>query len=189
MKLQHCYSTVFTTEYDEPVPRLDIDGGCRLTVLSAIQWLDSQLRLMREAKLQRLAIIWAEYYDDRLMPVLESALIQGLLAPVLVVGVRQWSLNVVLRDDDPLLTDLDYINSWTNVSNRECEQWFVTIGTVENCARNFIKADGDSIVQFMNAIFYNANIGLQSYAYRSFLVATEIGHCSRYICPDHCSDF
>jgi hypothetical protein len=94
------YSSLFHTLYDEPSPVGHLGRGAHYSVLQAIQWahpLDGEGMVF--PLLQRLAVLWDEDHDTRVIDMIEVGYLHNLLYPVLFVGERKANLTVVVRDE------------------------------------------------------------------------------------------
>jgi hypothetical protein len=94
------YSGLFQTLYDELHPVGQLGRGTHYSVFSAAQWRSPfERELLVYPLVQRVAVIWDEDHDVRVIRALEAGYMNGLLAPVLFIGERKASLTVVVHDE------------------------------------------------------------------------------------------
>lgn len=95
------YSQFFHPLHDEKEPHGNLGRGTHYSVFEAPQWFDLQRKLVPggRAKVQRFGVIWDEDHDERIISLAEKAYMLGIFAPVLFIGERKASLNVVVSDD------------------------------------------------------------------------------------------
>jgi hypothetical protein len=99
----YSYSQLFSCLYDQREPVGTLGRGTHHSVFRSVTSLDRDLMPLDRPKLHDFAVIWDEDHDERVIPVVEGLLMQGLLAPVLFVGERKGTLNVIV--DDALFAD------------------------------------------------------------------------------------
>jgi hypothetical protein len=124
----HSYSQLFSCLYDQIEPVGTLGRGTHHSVFRAVTSLDKDLMPLERPKLHDFAVIWDEDHDERVILVVEGLLMQGLLAPVLFIGERKGTLNVIV--DDALFTDSfvntdEYIKAVDRVcvSNSDGDYW------------------------------------------------------------------
>ena len=122
------YSQLFSCLYDQGEPVGTLGRGTHYSVFRAVTSFDNGLVPLDRPKLHDFAVIWDEDHDERVIPVVEGLLMQGLLAPVLFIGERKGTLNVIV--DDALFTDSsvnadEYIKAVEDVceSNSDGDHW------------------------------------------------------------------
>lgn len=94
------YSPLFQTLYDELSPVGQLGRGTHYSVLCAAQWRSPfESESLVYPLVQRVAVIWDEDHDARVIRALEAGYMNGLLAPVLFIGERKASLTVVVHDE------------------------------------------------------------------------------------------
>ena len=91
------YSPYFKTLHDEQSPVGNLGRGTHYSVLEVIQWKDLDQKPLEKAHKQRIAVIWDEDHDERIIPLLEKAYLDGNLSPVCAVGERKGNLNVIVN--------------------------------------------------------------------------------------------
>lgn len=181
MRNLHNYSEIFITEYEEVFSISEFALAMNLTVLSNIQWLDRNLKYSTEAKLQRLAIIWRRHHDVRVIPMLEKALVRGILSPILCVSVRQESLELFLNAESKLEHDVNFNNAWSNVAYCENgEQWSVTVSKASNFLHHNVSSY-DDYHRLISTIVYCCGLGHDSFEYRVSINESWISHCLKEV--------
>jgi hypothetical protein len=115
---QAFYSPLFTVLHDEPNPIGSLGRGTHSSILSAIQWRNAENRPMATPQIQRFALIWDEDHDTRVIPVLEAAYMNNLLAPVLFIGERKASLTVIIDDAFPMAGMPSYEEAWSTTMDK-----------------------------------------------------------------------
>jgi len=114
------YSQLFSCLYDQSEPVGSLGRGTHHTVFRAVTSLDKDLMPLDHPKLHDFVVIWDEDHDERVIPVVEGLLMQGLLAPVLFIGERKGTLNVIV--DDALFTDSSVnIDEYIKAVGEVCE--------------------------------------------------------------------
>jgi hypothetical protein len=177
MRSAHNYSEILTTEYDKELFNDEFMLHSHLAVISHIQWLDQDLSFSFEAKLQRFAIVWRAHKDIRVIPILEKALIGGIIAPVLCVSVRNNSLELFLGSESPLVHDVEFNIAWSNVAYcDDGEQWSVTISKLRRFSHDASVYDEEH-QRFVSTVVYCCGLGLDSFTYRSAVNEIWISCC------------
>jgi len=164
------YSTLFNTVHDQHEPTVDIGRGAHFSILSTAQWLDMQLIPMARAVVQRIAIIWDEGHDTRIIPMLEAALINGIISPVLFVGERKGSVTLMLDMGSPLIKDPEFIQAWQKICyGPDDDHWSLTIiGWGEN-THPLIHDEFHKAVAYLEMIDAQFKLGLWEYKYQCVL--------------------
>jgi hypothetical protein len=96
MTKNSCYSTLFSCLYDEPQPIGSIGRGTHFSVFRSVEWRDVDLKQLAKPQIHDFAVIWDEDHDTRVISVIESIYMAGLLAPVQFIGERKGTLSIVL---------------------------------------------------------------------------------------------
>jgi hypothetical protein len=135
---QSVYSPLFSVLHDEPGPIGSLGRGTHSSILSAVQWRNAAGRPMALPQIQRFAVIWDEDHDMRVIPVLEAAYMNNLLAPVLFVGERKASLTVIIDDAFPKTNAASFEESWSDVISRSLthDSWGLDIARFEDLEKD-----------------------------------------------------
>jgi hypothetical protein len=133
---EHTYSQLFSCLYDQSEPVGTLGRGTHYSVFRTVTSLDKDLMPLDRPKLHDFAVIWDEDHDERVIPVVEGLLMQGLLAPVLFIGERKGTLNVIV--DDALFTANSanieaYVEAVDKVcqANSDGDYWSTGVVTLE----------------------------------------------------------
>lgn len=130
------YSRMFSCLYDEREPVDTLGRGTHYSVFRAATSLDKNLKPLNRQKLHDFALIWDENHGERVIPVVEGLLMQGLLAPVLFIGERKGTLNVVV--DDALFAHRSFsAGKYTKAVDKVCQAnidgdyWHTTVACLK----------------------------------------------------------
>lgn len=122
------YSSLFSAIHDEKHPVGNIGRGSHYSVLSCPQWVDQLMKPHDNgrAEIQKFAVIWDEDHDERVIPIIEAAYIQSLMAPVKFVGERKGHLTVIV---DSLFWSFcqnkkTYIKSWESLAGSVSDDYW-----------------------------------------------------------------
>jgi len=91
------YSPFFNTLYDETQPIGDLGRGTHYSIIEVAQWKDLDQSPCNTAHKQRIAVIWDEDHDQRIIKLLEKAYFEGTLSPVCIVGERKGHLTILTK--------------------------------------------------------------------------------------------
>jgi hypothetical protein len=136
------YSQLFSCIYDQSEPVGMLGRGTHYSVFRAVTSLDKDLTPLDRPKLHDFALIWDEDHDERVIHVTEGLLMQGLLAPVLFIGERKGTLNIIV--DDVLFTDSsvntdEYIKAVDKVceANSDGDYWPIEVVSLKRTPLGF----------------------------------------------------
>ena len=123
------------------------------SVFQAAVWHDKLMNPVSSAKVQRLAVIWDEDHDTRILDVLEEIYIKGLLSPILFIGERRGRVVVILDQEFICKTTekqlLEYKSKIAEICQNPCHEdsWSVNFGWF-NCVPvdGKYKANPDDLV-------------------------------------------
>lgn len=93
------YSPYFKTLYDELSPVGNLGRGTHYSILEIPQWKDINQNSLEIPFKQKIAVIWDEDHDTRVIQLIEKAYFDGLLSPVCVVGERKGTLTILTYPD------------------------------------------------------------------------------------------
>lgn len=91
------YSPYLNCIYDEPAPTGHIGSGTHYSVFQALSWRSERGELRQQAAVQKVAIIWDEDHDERIIPCVEALLMAGLLHAVSMIGERKGGVTIVFN--------------------------------------------------------------------------------------------
>src|SRR5256885_14169437 len=128
------YSSFFQTLYDETRPVGNFGRGTHYSVLRVPIWQDELLNPLPQAVLLDFAVLWDEDHDKRVVQAIEEIYFAGLMGPVLFIGERKGSLNVLIHSSPTLRwapKALDrYCEAVIRISNSLADPWPATVDTV-----------------------------------------------------------
>lgn len=158
------YSKFFHTEYDEQSPIGKIGRGAHYSVLSTLQQRDEHLNFMSESKIQRIGLIWDEDHDDRIIEVLERALVKGILSPVRFIGERKGGVTIIVDKNNAQARHPAFRKTWESICNSvDSDSWAFSIETIENDTGMIIQTSNDQIKTYLTNIDNLWSIGLFDY--------------------------
>lgn len=156
--------TLFQFIHDETGPVGRLGRGTHYSVARIAEWRDARLRDTAAARLHDFAIIWDEDHDERIIPVLESLYLNGLLAPVLYAGERKGTLSLIL---DPAVKEAgsqalrEYEENVRKLAMPEEDAWTVEVALMGDRSTRII-ADGDARVDtYLRNIHVLWSLGLK----------------------------
>lgn len=156
--------TLFQFIHDETRPVGLLGRGTHYSVARVAEWRDVRLRNTAAARLHDFAIIWDEDHDERVIPVLESLYLNGLLAPVLYAGERKGTLSLIL---DPAMKEAgpsalgEYEENARNLAAPDGDAWTVEVALMGDGSTRII-ADGDERVDtYLRNIHVLWSLGLK----------------------------
>ena len=175
------YSSLFSVLHDEKKPVGNIGRGTHYSVLSCAQWHNQfiQHHATGHAEIQKFAIIWDEDHDDRIIPVIEAAYLQSLMAPVKFIGERKGHLSVIV---DPVFWKFcsnkrDYIQAWEKLAGSVNDDWWsCEVQSEEEMSESGIIHPRNKMVVYLKNIDNLWSLGVAPYKapYR-IAVATQAG--------------
>lgn len=90
------YSTLFSCLYDDPEPVGQLGRGAHYSVFRSVEWLDVVRKPLALPQVHDFAVIWDEDHDTRVIDVIESIYMAGLLSPIQFIGERKGTLTVIV---------------------------------------------------------------------------------------------
>lgn len=161
------YSKLFNTLYDETGPVGLLGRGTHYSVLSAAQWADNRRKMLHIPEIQRVAIIWDEDHDTRIIQVIEAAYMRGIFAPVLYIGERKAFLTVVVNDEfyDIIQNDwASYCMAWQDISGEtHGDFWNLQLVKVSEAANVMIADDNVKVATYLKNIDNLWGLGCRVY--------------------------
>lgn len=163
------YSSLFSVPHDEKEPVGDIGRGSHYSVFSCVQWTDQfmQPHDSGHAEIQKFAVIWDEDHDERIIPILEAAYIQSLMAPVKFVGERKGHLTVIV---DSVFWSFcsnkrEYIRAWEKLAESvPDDSWSCEVRQdAEKAESGIIHPGGDKIAVYLKNIENLWSLGIEPY--------------------------
>lgn len=94
--LTPAYSTLFSCLHDEPEPVGYLGRGTHYSVFRSVEWLDVVRTPLAIPQVHDFAIIWDEDHDTRVIEVVESIYMAGLLSPIQFIGERKGILTLIV---------------------------------------------------------------------------------------------
>lgn len=165
------YSPLFHTLHDEKEPVGMLGRGTHYSVLSAVQWADKHGISLRLPCIQKLAVVWDEDHDIRVIDVIERAYMRGLIAPVLYIGERKACLSVVIDQEaySQLQVNLaSYTKAWQEIcSNVDEDVWSFELMTVDDPDLGIIMASTDKVATYLKNISNLWGLGINSYMHQA----------------------
>ena len=166
---KHVYSPLFATIYDEPAPLGNLGRGAHYSILSAVQWLSPLLDPLGHPSIQRLAVVWDEDHDERIVSVLERAYMQNLLAPVVMVGERKASMTIVVDDSFMPGEEFEFSNyeeEWSEVCDGVLlDTWSMQIVRMSEISKaQIINDDVAKVRAYVQNIALLWNLGHHKYS-------------------------
>ncbi|TRO38593.1 hypothetical protein EQ832_12125 [Pseudomonas sp. ALS1131] len=86
------YSHFFRTEYDEQQNIGVLEAHCSILSVPSLNKKDAVLDV------QRVAVIWDEDHDERVIPILEAACFKGLLRNVLFIAEHKGAVSIIMDE-------------------------------------------------------------------------------------------
>lgn len=111
------YSTLFSCLYDESDPIGNLGRGCHYSVFRSVEWLDVTRKPLEKPQIHDFAVIWDEDHDTRIIEVIESIYMAGLLSPVQFIGERKGELTVIVAAKFYFDGDSSEIEAYTQKLN------------------------------------------------------------------------
>jgi hypothetical protein len=90
------YCPFFQTLHDEKQPVGRLGQGTHYSVLRVPTWQDPLMNHLEHGALLDFAIIWDDDHDERVIEVIQTLYMAGLLAPVRYIGERKGMLSVLV---------------------------------------------------------------------------------------------
>ena len=163
------YSSLFSVLHDEKNPIGDIGRGTHYSVLSCVQWTDKFLQPHESghAEIQKFAVIWDEDHDERIIPIIEAAYIQSLLAPVKFIGERKGHLTIIV---DSVFWNFcsnkrEYVRAWEKLAvSVSDDSWSCEVNhEEEKVGSGIIHPGGDKIAVYLKNIENLWSLGIEPY--------------------------
>ncbi|MBX9727905.1 MAG: hypothetical protein K2X31_03255 [Sphingopyxis sp.] len=92
----HAYSDLFACIYDQPAPIGSFGRGAHYSVFRSVQWRDRDGDFTDSVRVHDFVVIWDEDHDRRVISVVQSLQMAGLMWPVLFVGERKGGLTLAI---------------------------------------------------------------------------------------------
>jgi hypothetical protein len=90
------YSTLLSCLHDEPEPVGQLGRGTHYSVFRSVEWLDVVRAPLTVPQVHDFAVIWDEDHDTRIIDIIESIYMMGLLSPIQFIGERKGTLTVIV---------------------------------------------------------------------------------------------
>ncbi|MCS4307659.1 hypothetical protein M2404_001999 [Rheinheimera pacifica] len=90
------YSTLFSCIYDEQEPVGHLGRGTHYSVFRSVEWLDVTRTPINRPQIHDFSVIWDEDHDTRVIDVIESIYMAGLLSPIQFIGERKGMLTIIV---------------------------------------------------------------------------------------------
>lgn len=90
------YSTLFSCIHDEPEPVGHLGRGTHYSVFRAVEWLDVMRSPLAKPEVHDFAVVWDEDHDTRIIRLVESIYMEGLLSPIQFIGERKGVVTVIV---------------------------------------------------------------------------------------------
>jgi len=170
---QAAYSPLFCVLHDELGPIGSLGRGTHSSILSAVQWRNAENRPMAVPKIQRFALIWDEDHDTRVIPVLEAAYMNNLLAPVLYIGERKASLTVIVDDAFPMSSMASFEESWSGIMDKALvnDHWGLDIARIGDLdkegvySQQIIHDKRERVRTYLSNLYNLWHLGLHPYSH------------------------
>lgn len=125
------YSSLFSCLHDEPAPVGQIGRGAHYSVMRCVEWRNVSLEPFDYPLVHDFATIWDEDHDTRVIQAIEAIYMEGLLAPVLFIGERKGTLNIVLSSqffEDRTQAQVDeYVSRIETINEGFEDYWPVSV--------------------------------------------------------------
>jgi hypothetical protein len=157
------YSLALQTVHEQPA---NSDGSGAYTVLSVIQPFNLKLKKSKSVCIQKLAILWKDTVDTRLIAIVEKALIAGVLPPVKALYAAKGDLNIIYNsefngDDLP-----KFYEKWSRLaSGAWYDEWAAIFFSEHEVAQNI----GNSFFVDIREILDRHDFGIQPFTEEMFL--------------------
>jgi hypothetical protein len=161
------YSSFFQTLYDETGPVGNFGRGTHYSVLRVPIWQDELLNPLPQAVLLDFAVLWDEDHDERVVQAIEEIYFAGLMGPVLFIGERKGSLNVLIQSSSaspwaPAALD-SYGEAVSRISNGLEDPWPATVDTVLGSEHSIINAPRENVMGYLKNIDMLWQLGRKPY--------------------------
>lgn len=90
------YSTLFSCLYDESQPIGQLGRGTHYSVFRSVEWLDVVRAPLKTPQIHDFSVVWDEDHDTRIIEIIESIYMAGLLSPIQFIGERKGVLTVIV---------------------------------------------------------------------------------------------
>lgn len=153
------YSDFFRTEHDEQ--RNVGVLNAHHSILSVPKFSSSKSAL----KLQRIAVIWDEDHDERVIDILEAAYFENLLDPLLFIGEWRGAVSVIVHSDLKQDELKSYERLWQIVSDKavQGDTFRVDVMTREEYVSTAEPDLGPKLLSYLNYIDDAWDLGLHTY--------------------------
>lgn len=148
------YSTLFSCRYDQAEPVGSIGRDAHHSIFRCVEWLDVTLAPLKIPVIHDFAVIWDEDHDERIIKVIEAIYMNSALAPVIFIGERKGSLQVIvdakLMHSDPNKDIDEYRAKIQRIVDKalgDNDYWSVNIGTYDRDPSCHNQLDTQGIIQ------------------------------------------
>jgi len=162
------YFNYFKTLHDETSPVGYLGRGTHYSIVQSLAWTDLKLNPSNIPLSHNLAIIWDEDHDERIIDVIETLYIKGLLTPIIFIGERKGSLSIIV--DCNIVNNIDnndwfyeYSKTIANIADGLDDPWGSDISLSDSLTNNIINANNDSVNLYLNTLKMLWNLGLHRY--------------------------
>ncbi|WP_338444709.1 hypothetical protein QCL51_07145 [Pseudomonas sp. LTR0] len=115
------YSRVLQVEHEQPKNEY---GEGAYTIFNLVQPFTLNLKKSKSVWIQSLAVLWNNQIDTRIIAMIETALIEGALSPVLLLQATKGTLNIVHSSHTSHKTQDYFENTWHEIAgNAWYDEW------------------------------------------------------------------
>lgn len=130
--MSSAYSQIFACLYDQSAPVGELGRGTHHSVFRSIEWREIDGDFRDSGREHNFAVIWDEDHDDRIIQLIESLHMTGLLWPIVFIGERKGVVTILTwQDIDPTKERGDWWQVTTEIVAHAIrnDPWTVEYGT------------------------------------------------------------
>ncbi len=159
------YFNYFKTLHDETSPVGQLGRGAHYSIVQSLAWTDLKLIPSSTPLLHNLAIIWDEDHDERIIGVIETLYLRGLLTPVLFAGERKGALSLVLNSD--IATNMpdgwlsEYTRKVSSIADNLEDPWGIDVSLFDDSITGIINGDDREVNLYLHTVKMLWRLGLK----------------------------
>jgi hypothetical protein len=163
------YSQILATLHDEAAPVGNLGRGTHYSVLRTTAWFDDCMLPMQKPRLHDFAVIWDEDHDERVITSIEELYKKNLFSPVLFIGERKGSLNVIISSELKKTVGehafQGYVDSVFKLAQDQEDPWpaYVSAFGESSAWQSIINSSCECVELYLKNIHMLWNIGLKDF--------------------------
>lgn len=147
------YSRILKVEHDEP---RDKDGEGAYTVFTLVQPFQLDLKIADRVFFQTFAILWNDEPDPRIIEVVETGLLQGILSPIKLLRAAELILYIVYSNDINSKAQSLFEERWGDIAQRF--NWLAHF--IPELQVSMPNTGDHAFSQFADEVLFSHSIGL-----------------------------